>query len=305
MAGSPCGSARRRAGLSQPADHADRAVPARRQHHHRRAHRRRQDERGARPVDRRRQPRRRRRHHRHPRGREKRARRLHHPAGIYRHARDRAEPLRQCRLRSAHGFRADRPHRHGAEHPGGASLVSGAFGRRADRLCQGQSGQGQLRLGRHRHGQPRLRGIFRHRRGHEDHPRPLQGNRTGDHRPPRRPYSDGVRADPGHARKRQERQAAHARGDQRGALDPAAGGADDRGGRACPASRRCCATAWSRRPARRAPIIDEAQQGAQRRARQRGRARAARDRRRRAAAVRRRRNTAPTSTARKRNGRRW
>ena len=47
----------------------------------------------ARPADRRRQPRRRRRHHRHPRGGEEHARRLHDPARLYRHARDRPDAL--------------------------------------------------------------------------------------------------------------------------------------------------------------------------------------------------------------------
>ena len=129
-------------------------------------------------------------------------------------------------------FDADRPDRNRAEHAGGASFDAGPFGRRADRLCQGQSGQGQLRLGRNRHGQPCLRGIFRNTAaGVEAHPHSLQGDRPRDHRPPRRSHSDGLRADPGHARKRQERQAAHARGHQHGALDPAAGRADDRGDR--------------------------------------------------------------------------
>ena len=157
-----------------------------------------------------------------------RARRLHHPARLYRHAGHRSEPLPQRRLRPAQGFRADRPDRHRAEHAGGASLVPGQIGRRAGRLCQGQSGQGQLRLGRRRHRQPCLRRIFRDRRRHQAHAHSLQGHRAGARRSARRPHPDGVRADSGHPREHQDRQAAHAGGDQRGALDAGAGGADHR-----------------------------------------------------------------------------
>ena len=176
-----------------------------------------------------------------------RARRLHHPAGIYRHAGDRADPLWQYRLRPPQGLHADRPDRNRAEYAGGESLPSGPLGRRVGRLCQGQSGQGQLRLGRHRHGQPCLRGIFQQRRRREDRPYSLQGDRPGDHRPPRRSHSDGLRAGAGHARERQGRQAAHARRHQRGAFHPAAGRADDRGNGAARTSRRSCATGSLRR----------------------------------------------------------
>ena len=57
----------RRAGLSQPPDHADRSLRGRRRQRRHGAHRRREDEQDARPADRDREPRRRRRHHRHPR----------------------------------------------------------------------------------------------------------------------------------------------------------------------------------------------------------------------------------------------
>ena len=107
-----------------PADHAHHPVPARRQHHHRHPLGQRQARRSAEPADRHRQPRRRRRHGRHARAREVRPRRLHHRARLHRHAGDRPEPLLQRRLRSAQGFLLDRPDRHGAEHAGGASVVS-------------------------------------------------------------------------------------------------------------------------------------------------------------------------------------
>ena len=58
-------------------------------------------------------------------------------------------------------FSVDRPDRHRAEHAGGASVISGQDGPGARRLRQGQPRQGQLRLGRHRHREPRLRRIFR------------------------------------------------------------------------------------------------------------------------------------------------
>ena len=77
-------------------------------------------------------------------------------ARLHRHAGDRSQPLRQCRLRSAQGFRADRPDRPRAEHAGGASVVPGEVGAGAGRLRQGESRQGQLRLGRRRHRQPRV-----------------------------------------------------------------------------------------------------------------------------------------------------
>ena len=92
---------------------------------------------------------------------------------------DRPEPLLQRRLRPAQGLLLDRADRHRAEHAGGASVVSGEVGAGADRLCQGQSRQGQLRLGRHRHRQPRLRRVFRVRDRHQARAHPLQGHRPG------------------------------------------------------------------------------------------------------------------------------
>ena len=190
-----------------PAGHADHPVPARRQHHHRHPLGQRQARRGARPADRHRQSRRRRRHRRHARAREGRSRRLHHRARLHRHARDRPEPLFQRRLRSAQGLRRDRPDRHRAEHAGGASVVPGQDGSGVHRLRQGQPRQGQLRLGRHRHRQPRLRRIFRQRDRHQARARSLQGHRPGAERSDRRPHPGGLRADPGDLRERQGRHA--------------------------------------------------------------------------------------------------
>ena len=174
-----------RSGPASAADYPDRPitliipVPARRQHHHRHPLGQRQARRSARPADRDRQPRRRRRHRRHPRAREIRSRRLHHRARLYRHPGDRAEPLLQRRLRPAQGLLLDRADRHGAEHAGGASVVPGQDGAGIHRLRQGEPGQGQLRLGRHRHGQPRLRRVFRQ-------PRPASSSSTFPTRAPAR-----------------------------------------------------------------------------------------------------------------------
>ncbi len=55
-----------------------------------------------------REPRRRRRRHCRQRGRARRARRLHHPAGDRLVAGDQRQPLQEPRLRSREGFRADR-----------------------------------------------------------------------------------------------------------------------------------------------------------------------------------------------------
>ena len=134
------------------------------------------------------------------RAREVRPRRLHHRARLHRHAGDRPEPLRQRRLRPAQGLLLDRADRHGAEHAGGASVVSRQVGAGADRLRQGEPRQGQLRLGRHRHRQSRLRRVFRVRHRHQARAHSLQGHRPGAERPDRRPHPDGVRADPGHLR---------------------------------------------------------------------------------------------------------
>ena len=188
--------------LSHPRDHARHSLCAGRQHLDRRPRHRRQDERVARRKGRGRQPPRRRRHRRHQGGRQERARRLHAGARLYRHAGDRAVALQKCRLRSAQGFCADRPDRQCAEFAGGASVVPGQDRGRADRLCQGQSRQGQFRLRRRRHGEPYHRRIFCPLRRHHAGAYSLQGHRSGADRSAGRPHPDGVRADPGVAPQR-------------------------------------------------------------------------------------------------------
>ena len=81
--------------------------------------------------------------------------------------------------------------------------------------AKAKSRQGQLRLGRRRHRQPRLGRIFRQRRGREARPHSLQRHRPCARRSDRRPYPDGVRADPGHARPGVAGPAARARGHER------------------------------------------------------------------------------------------
>ena len=117
----------RRAGadLSVAADHARRAVRARRTGRFPRPADRPEDERGSRPADRRRQPAGRQHHHRRPGGRQGQARRLHAADGDRRHAGDEPVPLQQARLRSVQGFRAGLADRAGSlragrqhQHPG-------------------------------------------------------------------------------------------------------------------------------------------------------------------------------------------
>ena len=208
--------------LSRPRDHAGDSICARRQHLDRRPRHRRQDERTARREGRRRQPARRRRHRRHQGGREKRSRWLHAVARLHRHARDRSLAVQESRLRSAQGLCADRHDRQCAEFAGGASVIPRQNRRRTDRLCEGQSRQGQFRLGRRRHRQPHHRRIFCPRRRHQAGAYPLQGHGTCADGSVGRPHPDGVRADPGFAFQCRGRKTARAGGNQHDPLGPAA-----------------------------------------------------------------------------------
>ena len=114
---------RTRASLSDPPDHADRAVPARRLDRRRRPHRRRPHVAHARPADRGAERLRRRRHHRLDPGDARRSRRLHHPDGPDGHARRLGRALSEPRLQARRGFRADRHgHRLSADHRGEEGL---------------------------------------------------------------------------------------------------------------------------------------------------------------------------------------
>ena len=188
----PCA---RRAGavLSDQADHPGRAVPARRRQRRAGAHRRRADEPHARPAGGGRKPRRRRRHGRHARGRQGRARRLHHPAVLHRHLRDQSDA--SIPMPATTRARISRPI--GMIGPLPSVLVvhpslPARIGRRADRLRQGQSRQDQLRL-RARHGRP-----HHHRAVRQGPPAssitsiPYKGNGDAHRRPDRRPRLDDV-----------------------------------------------------------------------------------------------------------------
>src|SRR5262249_30861002 len=72
-------------------------------------------------------------------------------AGDRQPACDQREPLQEHRLRSREGFRADRSDRNPDQRALPQSVGAGGVARRVDRLCQGQSRQAQLRLGRQRH----------------------------------------------------------------------------------------------------------------------------------------------------------
>ncbi len=66
------------------------------------------------------------------------------------------------------------------------------FGGGADRLCQGQSGQGQFRLAGRRHHAASHRRAVRARHRHQAHPRALSRHRAGGERSHRRPPRSSV-----------------------------------------------------------------------------------------------------------------
>ena len=88
--------------------------------------------------------------HRHRDGREGRSGRLHRAAAIDA-ARGEQVPVRDAAVRSGRRSRAGQPDLRLPERHGRADVVAGAFGAGVHRLCQGQSGQGQLRVVRPRH----------------------------------------------------------------------------------------------------------------------------------------------------------
>ena len=216
------------ADLSDPSDHAGRAVPGRRRQRRAGAAGRRADEQDARPAGRGREPRRRRRHGRDARDRQEPARRPHDPALLHRHVRHQSDALSQRRLRSAQGFRADRLDRDADQRAGDASVAAGAIDRRADRLRQGQSRQDQLRL-RARNRRPYLDRDVRAQRRHQAHQHPLQGQRQRHRRPARRPCLDDVPLDPAGDRADPGRHAQCAGGREPGALVAHPERADDCG----------------------------------------------------------------------------
>ena len=107
----------------------------------------------ARPAIRHREPAGRRQQYRHRGGRACAAGRLY--ASLGRPAkRDQRDALRQAQFQFHPRHCAGREHRPRAQRHGGQSIGSGQDGSRVHRLCQGQSGQDQHGVGRHRDSGP-------------------------------------------------------------------------------------------------------------------------------------------------------
>ena len=127
----------------------DRRLCRRRRARHHRAPDRSMAVGAARPAVRHREPAGRRRQYRHRGGRACAAGRLHAAPGQS-GERDQRDALRQAQLQFHPRHRAGRGHRPRAPRHGGQSIGSGQDGSRVHRLCQGQSGQDQHGVGRHR-----------------------------------------------------------------------------------------------------------------------------------------------------------
>ena len=167
--------------VSQPRGEDHRLSPARRRPRHRRARGRGPAGETVGPAVRGGEPARRRRQSRHRGGRAGRARRLHaagRAAGAAHHQRG---DVQEAQLRSRRA-RAARDHDLDPEHAGGAHGFPRQLGAGADRLCQGQSGQGQFRLAGRRHHAASHRRIVRARDRNQAHPRALSRHRAGGER---------------------------------------------------------------------------------------------------------------------------
>ena len=103
----------------------------------------------ARPAIHHREPAGRRRQYRHRGGRARARRRLHAAPGQFAE-RDQRDALRQAQFQFHPRHRAGRGHHPRAQRHGGESIGSGQDRSRVHRLCQGQSGQNQHGVGRHR-----------------------------------------------------------------------------------------------------------------------------------------------------------
>ena len=93
------------------------------------------------------------------------------------------------------------------------AVAAGAFDSGTDRLCQGQSGQDQPCIGRHRDGRPHRRRDVQDDDRHQYGARALSRRRARRHRPHRRPRARDVRQCAHLDRAGQGRQAARAGGD--------------------------------------------------------------------------------------------
>ena len=213
-------------GLSDPPDHANRAVSGRRWGRRGRAHRRGETVDRARPAGRDRQSRWGGRSHRHARRGARRARRLHARDGTHRDHLDQSDALRQSGLRPAQGFHADRAHRLNADRDHGASVIRTEDARRRDRAREGATWQAQHRHAAHGH-----RRISRGRAvqgdgGRRRHHRALQGHRAAHQRPARQPGADRLQRDGARDGQPSGRHAARDRGARARPLQPVAGRAD-------------------------------------------------------------------------------
>ena len=165
----------------------------------------------------------------HRRGRPRAARRLHHPAGRQqrpRHQSDRGDPLA---LRSGQGLRADIDPGFATRPPSRSTRATDQDPERTDRLCQGQSRQAVLRVFRRGHGQSSDRRVVQVADRNRHRARALSRSGARDDGPDQRAHPDAAaeRDRPGD-RDAQGRQAADARGHQRGAASRRAGCSDGR-----------------------------------------------------------------------------
>ena len=132
-------------------------------------------------------------------------------------------------------------------HPIGA----GALDRGADRAGETAARQARLRLDRHRLERASGRRTVRRHGGRQAQPRALQGHRPGAERSARRPRRDDVRDPAAAAGLVRDGKGARARGHRRRSARRCFRTCRPSPKPACPATRRCCTTASSRRPARR------------------------------------------------------
>ena len=160
------------------------------------------------------------------RRRQSRARWLHHRDGRQRIARDQRHHVQEAAVRSGQGFHPDHARRPDPVRPRGDAVLAGAFGDRARGLCQGQSRQAVVRIGRARIAPPSLRRAAQEHDRHRDDARSLQGQRARAHRRDRRPCAVAVLGHGAVAAADQGRKSACARRVHRGppavcARDPA------------------------------------------------------------------------------------
>ena len=201
------------AGLPQPSGQdRDRLLAVRRDRRARPVHRP-ASQRNVGPAGRGGEPPRRQRQHRRGGGVHGAARRLH--AAFRRaDARRQRDAVADHGVRSGDELRADHAGRHraGGVHGRGADAVQ--VDQRGDRLRQGQSGQAELRLGRHRLERASRHRAVQRRGRHPDAARALQPDVAGHHRRADRPHRGLVHHVQRAAAAHQERRGARLRGDR-------------------------------------------------------------------------------------------